>query len=83
LRLIDRYVIREILLPFAIALVILTFVLIIPFLIEQAEQFIQKGVAWATILKAMATLPPMTLGLTIPMALWRLAGCRATGKSWC
>jgi LPS export ABC transporter permease LptF/LPS export ABC transporter permease LptG len=84
MRILDRYVIREILLPFAIALVVLTFVLIIPFIIEQAEQFIQKGVAWSTILHAMVTLLPATLGLTIPMslliavliALGRLAGDR-------
>lgn len=69
MRILDRYIIREILLPFAIALVVLTFVLIIPFIIEQAEQFIQKGVPWGTILQAMATLLPMSLGLTIPMAL--------------
>jgi LPS export ABC transporter permease LptF/LPS export ABC transporter permease LptG len=69
MRILDRYIIREILLPFAIALVVLTFVLIIPFIIEQAEQFIQKGVAWSTILQVMATLVPATLGLTIPMAL--------------
>jgi LPS export ABC transporter permease LptF/LPS export ABC transporter permease LptG len=69
MRIIDRYIIREILLPFAIALVVLTFVLIIPFIIEQAEQLIQKGVSWPTILQLMATLLPATLGLTIPMAL--------------
>jgi LPS export ABC transporter permease LptF/LPS export ABC transporter permease LptG len=69
MRILDRYVIREILLPFAIALVVLTFVLIIPFIIEQAEQLIQKGVSWPTILRLMATLLPATLGLTIPMAL--------------
>lgn len=68
-KIIDRYVIREFLPPFAIALAVLTFVLLVPFLIEQAEQFIQKGVAWSTILEAMATLLPATLGLTIPMAL--------------
>jgi LPS export ABC transporter permease LptF/LPS export ABC transporter permease LptG len=69
MRIIDRYVIREILLPFAIALVVLTFVLIIPFIIEQAELLIQKGVSWPIILQLMATLLPATLGLTIPMAL--------------
>jgi LPS export ABC transporter permease LptF/LPS export ABC transporter permease LptG len=69
MRILDRYIIKEILLPFAIALVVLTFVLIIPFIIEQAEQFIQKGVPWAVILRAMVTLLPMGLGLTIPMAL--------------
>jgi LPS export ABC transporter permease LptF/LPS export ABC transporter permease LptG len=69
MRILDRYVIREILLPFAIALVVLTFVLIIPFILEQAEQLIEKGVSWPVILQLMATLLPMALGLTIPMAL--------------
>jgi lipopolysaccharide export system permease protein len=69
MRILDRYIIREILFPFAIALVVLTFVLIIPFIIEQAEQLIQKGVSWPTILQLMGTLVPAMLGLTIPMAL--------------
>lgn len=69
IRTLDRYIIREILLPFAIALVVLSFVLIIPFIIDQAEQLIQKAVPWPTILRLMGTLVPATLGLTIPMAL--------------
>jgi LPS export ABC transporter permease LptF/LPS export ABC transporter permease LptG len=69
MRILDRYIIREILLPFAIALVVLSFVLIIPFIIELAEQLIQKGVSGPTILQLMVTLLPATLGLTIPMAL--------------
>jgi LPS export ABC transporter permease LptF/LPS export ABC transporter permease LptG len=69
MRIFDRYVIREVLLPFLIALVVFTFVLIIPFIIQQAEQFIAKGVDWPTVLRVMVTLLPATLGLTIPMAL--------------
>ena len=69
MRLIDRYIIREIVLPFLIALVVLTFLLIIPFIIEQAEQLIAKGVAWPIISRLMLTLVPAQLGLTIPMAL--------------
>ena len=69
MRILDRYIIREILLPFAIALVVLSFVLIIPFIIELAEQLIEKGVAGPIILQLMVTLLPATLGLTIPMAL--------------
>jgi LPS export ABC transporter permease LptF/LPS export ABC transporter permease LptG len=69
MRLIDRYIIREILLPFVIALVVLTFLLIIPFLIEQAEILIAKGVAWPIIARLMLMLVPAQLGLTIPMAL--------------
>ena len=36
--------IREIIPPFLIALLVFTFVLIIPFIIELAEQMIAKGV---------------------------------------
>ena len=46
MRILDRYVIREILPPFCIALLVLTFILIIPFIIDQAETMIAKGVPW-------------------------------------
>ena len=69
MRILDRYIVRETLLPFAIALVVFTFVLIIPFILDLAEELIAKGVAWPVILQLMATLLPATLGLTIPMAL--------------
>ena len=66
---IDRYVIREIIPPFLIALLVFTFILIIPFIIELAEQMIAKGVPAGTILQLTATLLPQALALTIPMAL--------------
>ena len=69
MRILDRYIVREIALPFLIALVVFTFVLIIPFILELAEALIEKGVAWPIILQLMVTLLPATLGLTIPMAL--------------
>jgi len=69
MRIIDRYVIREIIPPFLIALLVFTFILIIPFIIDLAEQMIAKGVPWATLLKLMATLVPGVAALTIPMAL--------------
>jgi lipopolysaccharide export system permease protein len=65
----DRYVIREILPPFAIALLVFTFILIIPFIIELAEQMIAKGVPWLMLIRLMVTLLPSALALTIPMAL--------------
>jgi len=68
-RILDRYIVRETLLPFVIALVVFTFVLIIPFILDLAEELIEKGVPWPVILQLMATLLPATLGLTIPMAL--------------
>ena len=68
-RIIDRYVIREIIPPFLLALLVFTFILIIPFIIELAEQMIAKGVPIATILQLTVTLLPQALALTIPMAL--------------
>src|SRR5688572_9297423 len=69
MRIIDRYVIREVIPPFLLALLVFTFVLIIPFIIDIAEQMIAKNVPAGTILQLMATLLPQALALTIPMAL--------------
>jgi lipopolysaccharide export system permease protein len=69
MRLVDRYLTRETLAPLALSLLVFTFILIVPFLIEQAEDLITKGVPAATILRVMVTLLPQALGVTIPMAL--------------
>ena len=69
MRILDRYVIREVIPPFLIALLVFTFVLIIPFIIDLAEQMIAKGVPGLTILRLTGTLLPQALALTIPMAL--------------
>ena len=68
MRIIDRYVVREVIPPFLIALLVFTFVLIIPFIIDIAEQMIAKNVPAGTILRLMATLLPQALALTIPMS---------------
>ena len=39
-RLIDRYIIRSIVSPFLISLLVFTFILIVPFLVDLAEQLI-------------------------------------------
>ena len=69
MRIIDRYIIREVITPFVIALLVFTFILIIPFLIEYAETFIAKGVPTAVVLRIMATLLPQALALSIPTSL--------------
>jgi LPS export ABC transporter permease LptF/LPS export ABC transporter permease LptG len=69
MRIVDRYVIREVLWPLVMGLLIFTFMLIIPFLIEYAESFISKGVPVPVVLRVMATLLPSALALTIPMSL--------------
>src|SRR5437867_9019873 len=65
----DRYLVREILVPFGLWLLLLTFVLMMPPILQNAEQLIAKGVAWPTILRVLLTLVPQALGITIPMAL--------------
>ena len=69
LRILDRYIIREIVSPFVIGLFVFTFLLMIPPIMDVAEELIAKGVAAVTILKIMVTLLPQGLGITIPMAL--------------
>lgn len=85
-RTIDRYFIRETLTPFGLALLVFTFVLQIPPVIEVAEKLLAKGVPAATIGQILVTLLPQALGVTIPMALLvgllvalgRLSGDRET-----
>ena len=69
MKILDRYVIREVLLPFVIALLVFTFILIVPSMMQYAEAFIAKGVSTTVVLRAMATLLPSSLALSIPSAL--------------
>ena len=69
MRTLDRYVIRQILTPFLLALAVFTFVFIIPLLIDYAEDFIAKGVSILVVARVMLTLVPQALALTIPMSL--------------
>lgn len=68
-KILDRYLIREVLLPFFIGLVLLSFMLEIPVILEQGEKLIEKGVDWPTVLKVLITLLPQALSIDIPMAL--------------
>ena len=66
----DRYLVREIALPFVLALVVLTFVLMIPPILQRgARQLIAKGVEWSIVARRCCTLLPQALSLTIPMAV--------------
>jgi LPS export ABC transporter permease LptF/LPS export ABC transporter permease LptG len=68
-RILDRYVIRELLLPMGLSLVLLTFILVIPPILRDAEELIVKGIAWSTFLHVLVLLLPQALSLTIPMAV--------------
>src|ERR1700736_3758555 len=76
-KILDRYLVREIVLPFALALVVFTFVLEIPPILQQAESLIAKGVEWSVVFRVLLTLLPQALSVTIPMAVLVgiLVGC--------
>ena len=69
LRIIDRYILREVIPPFLLSLFIFTFLLMIPPVMGVAEELIAKGVDTITVVRLMATLIPQGLGITIPIAL--------------
>ena len=69
LKTIDRYLIREILPPFGLAVLIFTFLLQLSPLMEQLERLVAKGVPWTTVGHMIILLAPQALGLTIPMGL--------------
>jgi LPS export ABC transporter permease LptG/LPS export ABC transporter permease LptF len=69
LRIVDRYIIRELLLPFLIGLLVFTFLLLIPPLADYGERLIAKGVSWEIVAKVLLTLVPQSLAVTIPIAL--------------
>ena len=69
LRIIDRYILREVIPPFLLSLLVLTFLLMIPPIMSVAEELIARGVDGLTILKLMGLLVPQALGITIPIGL--------------
>jgi lipopolysaccharide export system permease protein len=68
-KILDRYVIRQVLMPFGLGLLVFTFLFIIPELMKYAEEYISKGAPTAVIVRLVIALVPMALGLTIPMSL--------------
>jgi hypothetical protein len=68
-RILDRYLVREIVMPFFLGLAVLTFILEIPPILTQAEQFISRGVEWSIVIRVLGLLLPQALCLTIPMAV--------------
>ncbi len=68
-RLLDRYVLRECFSPFALGVLVFTFMLLINLMFRLAEMIIQRDVPAATMLQVLALNLPNILVLTIPMAL--------------
>src|SRR5688572_6678547 len=68
-KILDRYLVREIAIPFALALVVLTFVLMIPPILDRAQDLVAKGVELSVVFRALMLLAPQALCYTIPMSV--------------
>ena len=69
MKILDRYVVREIVPPLLLALLIFTFILDIPPFLDELTALVSKGVSWDVAAQMLWTLVPQALGLTIPMSL--------------
>src|SRR5659263_18795 len=68
-RLINRYVLREIAIPFCMILFVLTFVLLMGKILQVMDLMINKGIGFADIARLMLYLLPSFLMFTIPISL--------------
>jgi LPS export ABC transporter permease LptG/LPS export ABC transporter permease LptF len=83
-KVLDRYVIRETLAPFTMALGLFTFLMAVRPMLDNARNLLAKGVDIGTVGYLLLLLMPQALGITIPMAfmagllmgLGRLSGDR-------
>jgi LPS export ABC transporter permease LptF/LPS export ABC transporter permease LptG len=68
-RLIDRYVLREVVPPFLVGLLLVSFVLLMNEILLLAELFIAKGVPLLEALRILGLLIPSVLAFALPMAV--------------
>ena len=69
MRILDRYILRQMAWPFVLGLVVFTFLLIVPELMRYAERYVSKGVSLWIVGRLVVTLLPFSLALTIPMSV--------------
>ena len=67
--LIDKYLIREMTIPFFISLLIITFLLFINFLLRAIDRFLGKGLEFLTILEYLILNLAWIVALSVPMAV--------------
>ena len=67
--LIDRYVVRQVLMPFLLGLLVFTFIFIIQPLLDYAERLVADGVSVQLVAGLIGLLIPQALAITIPMSL--------------
>jgi lipopolysaccharide export system permease protein len=68
MRILRNYILKESVVPFAIAAGVLTFVFLLGFLPQLANKVINKGVGLGTVMMALMYNIPVLLGYTLPIA---------------
>ena len=68
-KILDRYVLREILVPFGLGLALFTFVLLLARLLKLIELVVNRGVPLTSIVTVFLSLLPAFLEITVPMAM--------------
>ena len=79
MKIIDRYILKELLPPFGLGILLFTFVLLINRIFKLTDLIINKGVSPFDILRLLSYMMPSLLTLTIPMAVL-LAALVAFGR---
>ena len=68
MRTLDRYMIRETVMPFLLALTVLTFLFAVQPMMNEAQELLTKGAPLRTVAYLLVNLLPQALGITLPMA---------------
>lgn len=68
-KIVNRYIFREIIVPFALGLSVFTFVLLLARLLKLVELVVSRGVPTASIVQLLAAILPAFLEVTVPMAM--------------
>jgi len=68
-RIIDRYITRELFVPFALGIAIFTSILLIARILKLVEMVVNRGVPFLRVLELFSYVLPAFLEVTVPMAL--------------
>jgi lipopolysaccharide export system permease protein len=69
MRILDRYLLREITPPFLVGIMVFTFILLMGQFLKLVEMILNKGVPLTTALRLIGYLLPSILVMTLPMAI--------------
>lgn len=69
MKILPKYALRELVVPFALSLVLFTFIFIVGNLVKLADLLVNKGVSIVDILKILLLLTPKLLGFILPTSL--------------